>query len=151
MLIGVLLLLGIERKFKTLNKNAIAIFVALIFSLMHQALYKWSPVQSGELLTLTTITTLFFVGILRNSLILKTHNIALSWAIHLSFNLVFFSGFYINIVTQRFPSEPEVFNIVFGNQIMLIATGFLAFISIFWLNISRLIINKRQTSIYTNT
>lgn len=151
MLIGALLLLGIERKFKALNKNAIAIFVALIFSLMHQALYKWSPVQSGELLTLTTITTLFFVGILRNSLILKTRNIALSWAIHLSFNMVFFSGFYINIDTQLFPREPEVFNIVFGNRIMLIATGFLAFISIFWLNNSGLKINKQQAAFYSNT
>lgn len=138
MLIGALLLLGLERRFKKSEKNFIAIGVAIIFSLMHQGLFKWSPVQSGELLTLTTIVTLFFVGILRNSLILKTRNIAMSWAIHLSFNMVFFSGLFINGKTGKFPGEPEVFNIVFGNLTMLILTGLLASISIIWLNIDKL-------------
>ncbi|NCB06529.1 MAG: CPBP family intramembrane metalloprotease [Bacteroidia bacterium] len=145
MLIGALLLLGLERRFKKSDKNFIAIGVALIFSLMHQGLYKWSPVQSGELLTLTTIVTLFFVGILRNSLILKTRNIAVSWAIHLSFNMVFFSGLFINGKTGKFPNEPEVFNIVFGNLPMLILTGLLASISIIWLNIDKL--KKEKTGI----
>lgn len=148
MIIGALLLFGIERKFKKLNKNFIAVFVALIFSSMHQGLYKWSPVQSGELLTLTTTITLFFVGILRNSLILKTRNIAFSWAIHLSFNIIFFSGFFINIDTQSFPSEPEVFNIVFGNLTMLAVTGLLALISTIWLNMDKLKINEQKTTGY---
>jgi hypothetical protein len=147
MLIGALLLMGIERKFKKLDKNFIAIMVALIFSLMHQGLYKWSPVQSGELLTLTTIVTLFFVGILRNSLILKTRNIALSWAIHLSFNMVFFSGLFINAKTGKSPSESEVFNIVFGNLTMLALTGLLALTSILWLNIDTL---KKKKTGYNN-
>lgn len=147
MLIGALLLMGIERNFKKIDKNYIAIMVALIFSLMHQGLYKWSPVQSGELLTLTTIITLFFVGILRNSLILKTRNIALSWAIHLSFNMVFFSGLFINVETKKFPSESEVFNIVFGNLTMLAVTGLLALISIIWLNNDKF--NKKKPS-YNN-
>lgn len=142
MLIGALLLMGVERNFKKLNKNYIAIAVTLVFSIMHQGLYKWSPVQSGELLTLTTIGTLFFVGILRNSLILKTRNIALSWAIHLSFNIVFFSGFFIHVNTNKFPNEPEVFNIVFGNPTILAVTGLLALVSIIWLNTDEL--NKRK-------
>ena len=116
--------------------------VALIFSLMHLGLYKWSPVQSGGLLTSTTIGTLFFVGILRNSLILKTRNIALSWAIHLSFNMVFFSGLFIHVQTGKFPDEPEVFNIVFGNLTMLALTGLLALTSIIWLNNDKLIRTK---------
>lgn len=133
-LIGALILFGIERKFSKINNNCIAIIVALFFSLMHQALYKWSPVQPGELLTLTTIITLFFVGLLRNALILKTRNIALSWAIHLSFNIVFFSGFFIDIETLNYPSEPEVFNIVFGNFTTMTLTGLLALASMIWLN-----------------
>lgn len=143
MLIGALLLLGIERRFEKLNKNYIVVIVALIFSVMHQGLYKWSPVQSGELLTLTTIATLFFVGVLRNSLILKTRNIALSWAIHLSFNMVFFSGLFINTGNGEFPDEPEVFNIVFGNQTMFILSGLLAFASMIWLNMDK--IKKEKT------
>lgn len=137
MLIGALLLMGLERKFKKTNKNYIVIFVALIFSLMHQGLYKWSPVQSGELLTLPTILTLFFVGVLRNSVIVKTRNIALSWAIHLSFNLVFFSGLFINRATGKFPGEAEVFNIVFGNLTMLALTGLFALLAMLWLNLDK--------------
>lgn len=142
MLIGALLLMGVERNFKKLNKNYIVVTVALVFSLMHQGLYNWSPVQSGELLTFTTITTLFFVGILRNSFILKTRNIALSWAVHLSFNIVFFSGFFIDIKTNKFPGEPEVFNIVFGNSTILAVSGLLALVSIIWLNSDKLIKKK---------
>ncbi len=138
MLIGALLLMGLERKFKKLDKNYIVIIVAFVFSLMHQALYNWSPVQSGELLTISTILTLFFVGILRNSLILKTRNVALSWAIHLSFNMVFFSGLFIHAETGKFPSEPEVFNIVFGNLTMLVLSGLFALASIIWLNMDNL-------------
>ncbi len=141
MLIGALLLMGIERRFEKLNKNYIVVIVALIFSVMHQGLYKWSPVQSGELLTLTTIATLFFVGVLRNSLILKTRNIALSWAIHLSFNMVFFSGLFINTGNGEFQDEPEVFNIVFGNRTMFILTGLLALTSMIWLNMDK---NKKE-------
>lgn len=134
MLVGALLLFGIERHFKRWNKSAIAIFVALVFSLMHQALYKWSPVQSGELLTLSTIISLFFVGVLRNSLILKTRKIVYSWAIHLSFNMVFFSGFFVHSKNQKSPGEPEVFNIIFGNPGMLALTGTLAVLALLWMN-----------------
>lgn len=136
--IGALLLMGLERNYKKLDKNTIAIGVALIFSLMHQAMYKWSPVQPGLLLTIQTILTLFFVGILRNVLILKTRKIAYSWAIHLSFNMIFFSGFYINNSTGKFASEPERFNIVFGNLTMVLITGLLATLSLIWLNMNRL-------------
>lgn len=136
MLIGAVLLMGLERRFKKLNRNIIAISVALIFSLMHQALYKYSPYQPGILLTVSTILALFFVGILRNVLILKTRKIAYSWAIHLSFNLVFFAGFFVNRSTGEFASEPERFNIVFGNIPMLLLTGFLALLSVVWLNVN---------------
>jgi hypothetical protein len=136
-LIGAILLMGLERNFKKLDKNTISIGVALIFSLMHQALYLWSPVQPGIVLSFQTALALFFIGILRNALILKTRKIAYSWAIHLSFNIIFFSGFYINDANGNFASEPERFNIVFGNFPMVIITGILAVISLIWLNKSK--------------
>lgn len=132
--IGALLLLRLQRNFKKLNKVIIAIGVAFIFSLVHQALYFWSPVQSGITLSLPTILVLFFVGILRNTLILKTRKIAYSWAIHLSFNIIFFSGYYINNTTNLVADEPERFNLIFGNLTMVIITGLLAILSIIWLN-----------------
>lgn len=146
MLIGALLLLGLERNFKKINKNVIAIIVALSFSLMHQLLYKYSPAQNGIILTTTTIMTLFFVGILRNVLILKTRKIAYSWAIHLSFNLVFFSGYFINKSTGYIAVEPERFNIVFGNLVMMMITGFIALASLMWLNMNKFnIIDDNET------
>lgn len=148
--IGALLLMGLERNFKKIDKNIIAVGVALIFSLMHHALYKWSPVQPGLVLTTQTILTLFFVGILRNALILKTRKIAYSWAIHLSFNMIFFSGFYINNSTDKFASEPERFNIVFGNLTMVLITGLLATISIIWMNMNRLKNNKQIATGYNS-
>jgi len=135
--IGAILLLGLERNFKNLNKNVLAIGVALVFSLMHQGMYKWSPVQPGILLSAYTILTLFFVGVLRNVLILKTRKIAYAWAIHLSFNMIFFSGFCINNQTNTFASEPERFNIVLGNWPIALVMGVLAFLSIVWLNKDR--------------
>jgi hypothetical protein len=145
--------LGLERIIKKLDKNTIAVGVALIFSIMHQALYKWSPAQPGLLLTTQTILTLFFVGILRNVLILKTRKIAYSWAIHLSFNMIFFSGFYINNSIDKFASEPERFNIVFGNMTMVLITGLLATISMIWLNMSFInvgLINSKYGRIIKN-
>lgn len=143
--IGALLLLGLERNFKRLNKNIIAVGVALIFSLMHQAMYRWSPVQPGLLLSIQTILSLFFVGVLRNVLILKTRKITYSWAIHLSFNMIFFSGFYINRATEEFASEPERFNIIFGNVMMVFITGLIASVSIVWLNMKKLGVNNQKS------
>ena len=148
--IGALLLMGLERNFRILNKNILAIGVALIFSIMHQALYKWSPVQPGLLLSTQTILSLFFVGILRNVLILKTRKVAYSWAIHLSFNMIFFSGFYINNTTEKFASEPERFNIVFGNLTMVMITGLLALTSLIWFNINRLRDTGQKSTGYNN-
>jgi hypothetical protein len=134
-LIGALLLMGLQRKFPKLNNNIIVIGVALLFSLMHQAMYKWSPAQPDILLSIPTILSLLFVGVLRNALILKTRKIAIAWAIHLSFNLIFFPGFFVHLETTGFAGEAERFNIVFGNLTMALATGILAIGAMIWLNL----------------
>jgi hypothetical protein len=59
-------------------------------------------------------------------------------AIHLSFNLIFYAGFIINMHTNMFPSEPEIFNIIFGNTTMLLLSGLLAVGSLIWLNTNKL-------------
>jgi hypothetical protein len=74
---------------------------------------------------------------MRNALILNMRNIAYSWAIHLSFNLIFFLGFYINNSTWRFASEPERFNIVFGNLTMVLLSGGMAIASLLWMNLNK--------------
>lgn len=134
LIIGAVLLMGLERNFRNLHKNTIAISIALFFSLMHQGMYLWSPVQSGTLLTYQTVLSLFFVGIIRNALILKTRKVAYSWAIHLAVNLVFFPGYYIHHTTHTMAAEPDKFNLVFGNHTMMILTGIFAVVSLIWMN-----------------
>ena len=80
----------------------------------------------------------FFVGLIRNVLILKTRKIVYSWALHLSFTLVYITGFYVNIDISYIAREPERFNVVFGNIPMVILTGFLAIKALIWLNYNRL-------------
>ena len=145
-LVGAFLLLGLQRSIKKLNPTIIAVSIALFFSLMHQTLYVFSSMQFKTSLTLLTLFSLFFVGVLRNVLILKTGKIVYSWALHLSFNLVFLPGFFINKSTGEIANEPQRFNIVFGNYPMLILTGILAVASLVYMKISsspREIINHR--------
>ncbi|KQC14342.1 MAG: hypothetical protein APR63_05755 [Desulfuromonas sp. SDB] len=145
-LVGAFLLLGLQRSIKKLNPTIIAVSIALFFSLMHQALYVFSSMQFKTSLTLLTLFSLFFVGVLRNVLILKTGKIVYSWALHLSFNFVFLPGFFINKSTGEIANEPQRFNIVFGNYPMLILTGILAIASLVYMKISsspREIINHR--------
>jgi hypothetical protein len=80
--------------------------------------------------------SLFFVGILRNMLILKTNKIAFPWAIHLSFNMIFFSGFFISQSTNHFAEKPERFNNCIWQMVLI--TGSLAVLLLIWLNINRL-------------
>jgi hypothetical protein len=134
MVVGALLLMGLERFFTKLNQNYIAVLVALVFSVMHQAMYQWNPFITRSGLTLTTIVGLFFAGIIRNVLILKTRKIFLSWAVHLSFNYIFITSVILDPKTNLGPSEPELFNIVFGNHTMLFLTGICAGAALIWLN-----------------
>lgn len=137
MLLGAFLLMGLERNFRSLDVNVIAIMVALLFCLMHQAMYMWSPVQGGVVLTTETLLSLFVVGLIRNALILKTRQITFAWALHLSFNLIFFPGFFIDMDTKTLAGEPERFNIVFGNWAMVLAIGIAAIAALVWLNAGR--------------
>ena len=122
MIVGALLLFSLKRRFKSANNLTIAALVALVFSLMHQAMYKYSPVQPGELLTVTTLTSLFLVGVLRNLLILRSGKITYAWAIHLSWNLLFFTTLIL-LPNGEFASEPRRFNLILGDSYMLAIIG----------------------------
>lgn len=146
MLMGAVVLMGLERSFKYSNRNAIAIVVALVFSLMHQAMYVCSPVQPDMALETRTLLSLFCVGLLRNVLILKTRKITYAWAIHLVFNLIFFPGIFIDRETDRWASEPERFNIVFGQSTMVGVTILLAIAALIWLNWNGTSVHRHQNN-----
>ena len=131
MILGALLLHSIKRKYKSINYINLSIIVAFVFCIMHQALYRYSPVQPGELLTLITLISLFLVGLIRNFLILRTGKIAYSWAIHLSWNLMFFQNFMIQSNGES-ASEPRRFNLILGDIRVMIFILVVTSLVILW-------------------
>ena len=111
---------------QTLNEEMIlgallvSAVVAALFTVLHYIFYAWRPeswINYGVLSTVTLLT-IFAVGLLRNNLILSAGNIALAWAIHLGWNLVFMDSSYVSTAQARL-AEPAVFNTVLGNVLVL--------------------------------
>lgn len=142
MIVGALLLNSIKLKNKNIDNLSLSVIVALIFCIMHQALYRFSPVQPGELLTFITLISLFLVGLIRNFLILRTGKIIYSWAIHLSWNLMFFPNFIIQS-NGEYASEPSRFNLILGDLRVMVLISIVTFFVIFWPRIKKIkMINK---------
>lgn len=137
MIVGALLLNSLKNRFKKSNYFVISSIVALIFCLMHQVLYRFSPVQSGELLSITTLISLFLVGLIRNYLILRTGKIVYSWAIHLAWNLVFLTSFIVQTDGQ-FTTEPSKFNLILGDFRLMLFILLMTFFVIIWPRIIKL-------------
>ncbi len=144
MIVGALLLFSLKRRFKSASNLTIAAVVALVFSLMHQALYRYSPVQPGELLSLTTLSSLFLVGVLRNLLILRSGKITYAWAIHLSWNLLFFTT-PIVFPNGELASEPMRFNLILGDMYLLAILALVTMLVIAWPWIS-VMMRRKETS-----
>jgi membrane protease YdiL (CAAX protease family) len=131
MVLGSLLLKSIVSRFERLAPAIVSILVALLFSLLHYAFYAFRPsgwINYG-ILSLTTLLSIFAVGVLRNNLILSTGNIAYAWGIHFGWNLIFIDTVYFYFTTQAELSEPQKFNAVFGNSAVLLFVAIAAGIS----------------------
>jgi polyferredoxin len=80
-----LLLHTVRKVFSRFHLLLIAAIVAAWFSLLHYAFYGWIvPAQFSGSLTAGTLFSLFAVGLLRNTLILRDGHIAYAWSLHLS-------------------------------------------------------------------
>jgi membrane protease YdiL (CAAX protease family) len=125
MVLGSLLLKSVANKFQRLSLAAVSILVALAFSTLHYAFYAFRPTYliNYGVLSLTTLASIFAVGLLRNICILSTGNIAYAWGIHFGWNLIFIDSLYIHAATQAELTEPEMFNAVFGNSMVLLMVG----------------------------
>lgn len=128
LILGALLLTTLSRSFSRIRPLAIAALVAAGFSLLHFAFYAWIVVpENSGLLTAGTLFVLFALGLLRNTLILKTNHIAYAWCLHLSVNMVGLWGLYTATDGHEL-NEPEIFNLILGSPGMIILAGLIVLI-----------------------
>lgn len=106
-----------------------SIGLALIFSLVHFISYKYVFLQTG-LIKINTLIAIFFVGVIRNNLIIKYRHIGYSWALHFGWMAIMFGSYPYWNNSKLGLTEPERFNILLGSCEMLILSGILAIISL---------------------
>jgi hypothetical protein len=128
MLLGALPLKAFRRKFDRVQPFWIATIIAISFAALHYVFYRWivRPEYAG-ILTASALFVLFALGVLRNTLILKTGHIAYSWCLHLSINSVGLAGAYTFANGEEL-IEPQVFNLILGSPaaVALSVIGFAA-------------------------
>jgi hypothetical protein len=129
MVLGALFLKAIKDRFRFLRPSVTSTGVALIFSALHYAFYGLRPPQSANygILSMTTLVSLFAMGVVRNNCILSTGNVGYAWALHLGWNIAFIDGsFYLPAPSIRYP-EPAMFNLILGHgTVATVASLFMA-------------------------
>ncbi len=129
--IGAIILFTSVKKYK-ISPIVASIGLALVFSLIHYAFYKWIFNDRG-IIEISTLVTLFFIGFVRNNLILQTGHITYSWALHFGWMVIMFGSRHIYTDTKIALTEPVKFNTYLGSKEMLIISIILAFGSlIYW-------------------
>jgi hypothetical protein len=123
-ILGAIPIYFLVRKLK-INTILVSAGMALIFAVMHFVFYKWIFLQKG-ILELSTLTTLFMVGVLRNNLIILFRQIGYSWALHFGWMAVMFGSFIQWTGTDEGLTEPERFNVLLGSSEMMMVSIILA-------------------------
>jgi hypothetical protein len=122
--LGAILLFSMVYKFK-IRPIAASIYLAVVFSLIHYIFYRWIFADRG-VLGISTLITLFLVGFVRNSLIIRTGHIGYSWALHFGWIAIMFGSSHAYSKTDLFVAEPERFNVYLGSTEMLIISTIMA-------------------------
>ncbi|UCG28251.1 MAG: hypothetical protein JSV24_02505, partial [Bacteroidales bacterium] len=128
--LGAVLLGIIRRKFTTLHPAMISLLVAVIFMIFHYIFYRWIFTDSG-ILMVSTLTSLLFVGILRNNLILFTGHVGYAWAFHASWMAVMFGCNHLYTTDGQLLSELERFNLYLGSPKILPLIAILMLITLY--------------------
>ena len=120
---------------KRLNLKAVSatIYLALFFALMHFVFYRWVFDDRG-ILEVSTLISLFMIGIFRNTLILYFDQIAYSWAFHFAWMLVMFGFDHTGGTHGESLAEFSRFNLYLGTWQMIIISSFLASAGILFLH-----------------
>lgn len=130
--IGSIILFALVRKWNIRPLIASA-GLAVFFALMHFVFYRWVFTDQG-LLGISTLSTLFLVGFIRNSLILQTGHIGYSWALHFGWVIVMFGSLHLHIESNMPLAESEGFNMYLGSLEMLVISILMAGVYLaYWL------------------
>ncbi|MFC0877129.1 type II CAAX prenyl endopeptidase Rce1 family protein [Saccharicrinis sp. FJH2] len=130
-ILGAMPLILLVQKWK-LKPIIASVILALLFSVIHFVFYKWLFNDRG-IIQVATLITLFFVGIIRNNLIIQTGHIGYSWALHFGWMAVMFGSAHQYVSDHLRVSEPDRFNIYLGSYELLIISGILVGLSIIYL------------------
>jgi len=129
--IGAMLLFGLVHK-KKIRPLVASVGLAVFFALIHFVFYKWIFLDRG-IIGIVTLTTLFMVGFVRNSLILMTGHIGYSWALHYGWMIVMMGSIHTYMDTELWVTESEKFNMYLGSFEMLIISATMAVLTgIYW-------------------
>lgn len=130
--IGAILLFALVNKRK-IRPIIASIGLAVFFALIHFVFYMWIFKDRG-IIGVSTLTTLFLVGFVRNSLIFQTGHIGYSWALHFGWMVIMFGSMHIDLNSSLRVTEPERFNLYLGSIEMLIISIIIAGLSlIYWI------------------
>jgi len=130
-ILGGIVIYFLYRKLK-INPFSVSAGLAIVFVVIHYIFYRWIVLCPG-LLTISTLSSLFFIGILRNNLIITSGHIGYAWAIHFGWMVVMFGIYHYHDQTEEALTEPEVFNYFLGSAEMLIISFLLALSSTLFL------------------
>ena len=97
---------------------AAAVYLAVFFSLIHYVFYRWVFDERG-IIEISTLLSLFLVGIFRNTLILVSGHIAYSWAFHFGWMLMMFGCEHRAEIDGASLAEYTRFNLYLGSWQML--------------------------------
>ena len=106
-----------------------SVILALLFSVIHFVFYRWVFLDRG-IIQISTLITLFFVGIIRNNLIITTGHIGYSWALHFSWIVIMFGSAHQFISDNSRVTEPDRFNMYLGSYELLVISTILVVLSI---------------------
>lgn len=106
-----------------------SVLLALLFSVIHFVFYRWVFLDRG-IIQISTLITLFFVGIIRNNLIITTGHIGYSWALHFSWIVIMFGSAHQFIIDNSRVTEPDRFNMYLGSYELMVISTILVVLSI---------------------
>jgi hypothetical protein len=153
MILGAILLNAIRKNYKRIHPVAISILVAGVFALLHYVVYRWffNEESARGILTITTLATLFAVGVLRNNLILTTGHIGYSWALHFGWIAAMFGSNHLNLKNNLEDfTEAEIFNLYLGSTWILMMVVSLSVLS-FFLYLNRVSDKRKGRRFQTET
>jgi len=127
--LGAIILFYLTRT-RNLNPVISCICLAGFFAVIHFIFYKWIFDDRG-IISLLTLATLFFIGFLRNSLIIIAGHIGYSWALHLGWMTVMFGTLHSYTISGERLSELSRFNLYLGSAEMLTLAALLASVGLF--------------------